>query len=135
MNQRVAIALVGLFVVIVLGVVAVVLISSDSDDTASEPTVEECVEPEAVVTAAQENVSQLTNATEIRRDAEFYALLVSEQRTITYVMDAEPACFTLAERARANGLLDAFSGLLAVADPAPETVDLPAPAPTEDPGE
>ena len=128
MNQRVVVALVGFLVVAVLVGVAAVLISGDSDDaTDGRATEEECAEAAALVENAQRNVSELTSSNEIQRDAEFYALLVSEQRAVTYVMEEVPECFTLTDRAGATGLLEAFTGLLAIAEPPPQVIE-PDPA-------
>ena len=131
MGRRVMIAAAGIVVAVVL--VGVFLLLRDSDDESSEerdpttPTTEPCDGVVEAVTASQDLVGQLTGSTQVRRDADFFALVVTEQRTITYVMEERPDCFTLIERARADGLYEAFTGLLAIADPADEDVSTEPP--------
>ena len=116
MNRRVVVALIGVFVVgALIGVVVALAAdsSSDSDDGAAAPTAEECAEAVTVVDAATVRFDTIAEA-EAEQNATFLAALLTEQTAVAYVMEAEPECFSLADRASAAGLLGALEALIAV---------------------
>ena len=137
MNRRVIVALIGVIVVGAILGLGVALAVRDSNGSPSE---EDCAEAEAVIAASNERLGEIS-ALETGQDASFFAAILVEQRTITFAMDAEPACFTLAERAGAEGLLAGVRALVAVAEfdsdslaPVPDTGSGGAPgAGTDDP--
>jgi predicted alpha-1,6-mannanase (GH76 family) len=112
MNRRVIVALIGVFAIGAALGLAVALAVRDSNGSPSE---QDCAEAEAVIAASNERLGEIS-AVETEQDASFFAAILVEQRTIAFAMDAEPACFTLAERAGAEGLLDGVRALVAVAD-------------------
>lgn len=69
-----------------------------------------CDEARDVVGAALATMAEI-NEIEVQ-DQSFFAALVVEQREITFTMGAAPRCFSLTERAEAEGLLEGISGLL-----------------------
>ncbi|NND75355.1 MAG: hypothetical protein HKN44_10150 [Ilumatobacter sp.] len=91
------------------GVGGTLLLSDDSDDAAASGDVS-CADAEAVVNAAAERVVEINESE--GRDAPYYAALIVEQRATVYAMDVAPACFALADRAGAVGLLEGLHTLL-----------------------
>jgi hypothetical protein len=96
---RIAVLLAVLAVGFVGGVYARDRQSDASCDTARE-----------VVDNSLQTLEEL-NLTETQ-DQSFFAAVIVEQRTITYAMNAESRCFSLQERAGAEGLLEGIRGLL-----------------------
>lgn len=114
---------------IVAGVIVILIIGAGlglaggallfDDDAGSEPpaaapiTVSEdtCEEARAVVDAAQAEMTAINESD--NQDASFFAALIVQQRSVTFVMDETADCFTLQERAAAIGLLDGIEALLA----------------------
>ena len=72
---------------------------------------EVCAQVRALVDESNADIATLTDETEIQ-SVSFYAAVLSEQRTITFVMNEQPTCFSLEERAAAAGLLDGVQALL-----------------------
>lgn len=72
-----------------------------------------CDEARDIVGVALANMEQINEAEE--QDQSFFAAISVEQRTVTYTMASEPSCFSLTERAQAEGLLEGIRGLLRVA--------------------
>ena len=105
------IALVGLFVVgIALGILGGFFIfDGDSDSEPAEAQID-CEESRAVVDLSGDTIEEI-NQTETQ-DATFFVAILIEQRTITYAMEDQPTCFTLQERAAAQGLLSGLEVLL-----------------------
>ena len=77
-----------------------------------EPSVN-CDEAREVVDTAVASMEEINQAEE--QDQSFFAAIIVEQRAITYAMGAEPSCFSLTERAAAEGLLEGLRGLLGTA--------------------
>lgn len=69
-----------------------------------------CDEAEEVVARSVENMEELNQAE--TQDQSFFAAVIVEQRAVTYAMDAASSCFSLDERAAAEGLLEGIRGLL-----------------------
>ena len=72
-----------------------------------------CDEAREVVDTAVANMEEINQTEE--QDRSFFAAIIVEQRAITYTMNAEASCFSLTERAAAEGLLEGIRGLLAAA--------------------
>lgn len=70
----------------------------------------DCSEARDIVDAASATMEEL-NETEAQ-DRSFLAAVIVEQRTITFTMRERPNCFSLTERATAEGLLEGIRGLL-----------------------
>jgi len=120
MNRRVVVALIGVFVVgALIGVVVALAANSSSDsDEPAAPSEAVCAEAAAVVDGANERFRTIASA-EAEPDATFLAGLLTEQGAIAYVMEAEPECFSLADRAAAIGLRGAIEALIAVSEIVP----------------
>ncbi len=72
-----------------------------------------CDEARQIIDDSVAKMEQINEA-EVQ-DRSFFAAVIVEQRTITYTMGSEPSCFSLTERAAAEGLLAGISGLLETA--------------------
>lgn len=106
-GARRTVMIVGLFVAgLVLGALAGVFVLDRG-------TGANCDEARSVVDAAVENMEEINQAQE--QDQSFFAAIAVEQRSVTYAMNAERSCFSLTERAQAEGLLEGIRGLLGVA--------------------
>ena len=92
---------------LLLGVGGVVVVDRVWND---DPSKADCEAARSLVDGSVKNMEELSTAEE--QDKSFFAAMIVEQRTITYAMDAEPKCFSLQERAGAEGLLDGIRGLL-----------------------
>ena len=116
MNRRVIVALIGLFTVgAIVGISVALAVRDSTESEPTSPSEEDCEEADAVVAAANARLGEIS-AAETEQGASFFASVLVEQRTITFAMDAQPACFSLAERAGAEGLLDGVRALVAVAE-------------------
>lgn len=100
-----------------LGVAGALLFDDDGGseqgsgvDASAASTSEECGEARAVVDASLEAMRTLNESE--NQDASFFAALIVEQRTVTFAMDQADDCFTLQERAGAEGLLEGIHALL-----------------------
>lgn len=93
----------GLVVGVVIG------LAVDDDGDAGGPEVS-CADARAEVNEALDAMEGIDLGESASRSD--YAAMVSEQRSVTFVMDAAPECFTLGERADAEGLLDALRTFL-----------------------
>jgi hypothetical protein len=146
MSKRGIVVAIGVFAVgIVLGVLGgVYVVDDDSGATATTTTVapEVCAEARATVDAAADTIEQLSDESEVQ-DATFLTAILVEQRTMTFAMDFAPTCFTLQERASAEGLIDGLSVLLtpgvlptgSLPSPSPVTTDVTPPDSEEPTGE
>lgn len=104
--RRIA-AVIGIFALgLAFGVVGGVVLR----DRARDAT---CEEAQEVVDQSVQNMEELNQAE--TQDQSFFSAVIVEQRAITYTMDTESSCFSLAERAAAEGLLEGIRGLLSSA--------------------
>lgn len=70
-----------------------------------------CDEAREVIDTAEATMEEITNQAE-EQDRSFFAAIIVEHGAITYAMRSEPTCFSLTERAAAEGFLEGLRGLL-----------------------
>lgn len=116
-----------------LGLVGGLFVFDDDDTVATSGDTATPEQPEVDCDEAQSVVDKSLGALEEigateEQDRSFYAAVLVEQSTIVYAMETAPSCFTLEERADAQGLFDGVKGLLDSSPTAIQTV----PAATEE---
>jgi hypothetical protein len=117
MSKRVLAVMIGVLAVgLTLGILGGIFLfdgGSDSDTAAGDASVLpiDCDEARAVVDGSIAAIDEINTSTEAQ-DTTFFVSILVEQRTMTFAMDAAPTCFTLQERAEAEGLIDGIRMLL-----------------------
>ncbi|BAN00370.1 hypothetical protein [Ilumatobacter coccineus] len=104
-----------------IGLLGGLVLADDTAETPSASDAIDCDEATDIVEAAITEIGVLE--TSPTQDAGFFAALIVEQRKVTFTMDAAPDCFTLADRAGANGLL---AGIHALFDASTSDVSAPS---------
>ena len=120
-----------------IGLLVGLLVADDDGESAAEQTTRaDCEQARAIVSGAGDEMAALSD-TDVQ-DATFFSAMIVQQRSVTYAMDDAPTCFTLQDRAAANGLLAGLEGLLLNSDPGAvnleATVDPPAEVDDDDAG-
>lgn len=111
--------------------VGVILADDDSDegaDTGGAAAVD-CETAQAGVQGAIDEMTALSDVEE--QDATFFAAMIVQQRSITFLMETAPDCFSLQDRAAAEGLLAGFEGLIQRVEPGSVTFEASTESPPE----
>ncbi len=109
---------------------AVVFTALDDDVDPAAPTAEDCAEAMAVVDGSLVAIDEIT-ASDATQDESYFAAILVEQRTITFVMEERPDCFTLADRAGSAGFQRGVEALLDTSAGSDVPVLVPSGAPAE----
>ncbi len=104
----------------VVGLLGGLLLGDDGDASEAASTIEasvDCAEAEALVEGSA-TVMAAINESEVQ-DLGFFAALLVEQRKVVFAMEAAPSCFSLDDRADAQGLLEGIVILAQSSDQLP----------------